>query len=212
MYDPNPPSAPALSAPGRDGRGSGAQLDGLDRPAGGSSLAGYRVYRDGTLIATTSSIIVHRQRLGGGSGHVRVLGRRLRRCGQHDLVGAEDGDRRHERSVRAGAVTAAARPPTRSPCISWAAAERWQRADLERHRALRRLPRRGARGQLDHAPRSPTPARRPNSTSSYTVVAVDAAGNRSPASSGRRRRLRHERPPHADQHRRHDTDRDAHRS
>ena len=190
VYDPNPPSAPSLSAPVATAVDPALSWTASTDPAGGSSLAGYRVYRDGTLIATTSSISYT------DSDSAVVPGTYVYSVVAFDGAGNTTSSAQKTVIVDTsspsapGSVTAAS-PTNAKPVISWAAASDGSgptASGIVRYDVYRGAVLAGSSTSTSFTDAGATA----NSTPSYTVVAVDAAANRSAASTARGRRLRHE--------------------
>ena len=180
IYDPTPPSAPALSAP------TATAVDPLltwtaSTDAGGSNLSGYRVYRDGTLIATTSSTSYT------DSDSAVVPGTYV-----YSVVAFDGAGNTTSSAVRTVIVdttapsapgSATATTPTNAkPVISWAAASDGSgptSSGIVRYDVYRGAVLAGSSTSTSYTDAGATA----NSSISYTVVAVDGAANRSPASS-----------------------------
>ncbi len=180
IYDPTPPSAPALSAP------TATAVDPLltwtaSTDAGGSNLSGYRVYRDGTLIATTLSTSYT------DSDSAVVPGTYV-----YSVVAFDGAGNTTSSAVRTvivdttapsapGSVTATT-PTNAKPVISWAAASDGSgptSSGIVRYDVYRGAVLAGSSTSTSYTDAGATA----NSSISYTVVAVDGAANRSPAST-----------------------------
>ena len=181
VYDPNPPSAPSLSAPVATAVDPALSWTASTDPAGGSSLAGYRVYRDGTLIATTSSISYT------DSDSAVVPGTYVYSVVAFDGAGNTTSSAQKTVIVdtsppAAPGSVAAVSPTNAKPVISWAAASDGggpSASGIVRYDVYRGAVLAGSSTSTSFTDAGATA----NSTISYTVVAVDAAANRSPAST-----------------------------
>ncbi len=181
VYDPNPPSTPSLSAPVATAVDPALTWTASTDPAGGSSLAGYRVYRDGTLIATTSSITYT------DSDSAVVPGTYVYSVVAFDGAGNTSSSAQRTVIVDASAPSApgsaaAVSPTNAKPVIAWAAASDGSgptSSGIVRYDVYRGAVLAGSSTSTSFTDAGATA----NSTLSYTVVAVDAAANRSPAST-----------------------------
>ncbi|MDX6402109.1 MAG: hypothetical protein QOF27_2715, partial [Gaiellaceae bacterium] len=181
VYDPNPPSAPSLSAPVATAVDPALSWTASTDPAGGSSLAGYRVYRDGTLIATTSSITYT------DSDSAVVPGTYVYSVIAFDGAGNTTSSAQKTVIVDTsppsapGSATPVS-PTNAKPVISWAAASDGSgpsASGIVRYDIYRGAVLAGSSSSTSFTDAGATA----NSTLSYTVVAVDAAANRSAAST-----------------------------
>ena len=182
VYDPNPPSAPSLSAPVATAVDPVLTWTASTDPAGGSSLAGYRVYRDGTLIATTSAVSYT------DSDSAVVPGTYVYSVVAFDGAGNTTSSAQKTvivdttRPDAPPAPCSAPSPTNAKPVISWAAASDGSgptSSGIVRYDIYRGAGLAGSSTSTSFTDAGATA----NSTLSYTVVAVDAAANRSVASS-----------------------------
>ena len=208
VYDPTPPPAPTLTAPTATSVDPALTWTAVS-DTGGSGLARLPRLPRRDADRHHHLDVVHRLRLGRRAGHLRLQRGRVRRRGQHDLVRLPHRDRRHVRTDDAdlGHGADADRSPSRDLVDRL---ERRQRTLVERDRPLRRLPRRGPRGQLDDEH-----LHRYRSDREQLARLHGRGGRRSgqPERCERRRqrRLRHQPAAPADERRRHDADRDRSR-
>ncbi|MDX6580733.1 MAG: hypothetical protein QOJ47_2282, partial [Gaiellales bacterium] len=180
VYDPNPPTAPSLSAPVATSVDPALTWT-ASTDSGGSLLGGYRVYRDGTLIATTSSTSYT------DSDAAVVPGTYVYSVVAFDGAGNTSSSAVRTVIVDTSAPTApgsvtAPTPTNAKPVISWATANDGSgpsSSGIVRYDVYRGVVLAGSSTSLTFTDAGATA----NSTLSYTVVAVDAAANRSVASN-----------------------------
>jgi large repetitive protein len=180
VYDPVAPSAPALSAPAATAVDPALTWT-ASTDTGGSSLGGYHVYRDGTLIATTSTTSYT------DADSAVVPGTYVYLVVAFDNAGNTAASNSRTVIVDTTAPTtptqvAATTPTNAKPVISWTAASDGSGTDssgIVRYDVYRGAVLAGSSTTTSYTDAGATA----NSSLSYTVYAVDAAANRSPAST-----------------------------
>jgi large repetitive protein len=180
VYDPNDPSAPSLSAPAATSVDPALTWT-ASTDSGGSLLGGYRVYRDGTLIATTSSTSYT-----DGDSAV-VPGTYVYSVVAFDGAGNSASSALRtvivDQSAPAAPGSVSVTSPTNAkPVVSWSAASDGSgpsSSGIVRYDVYRGVVLAGNSTSGSFTDAGATA----NSTLVYTVVAVDAAANRSVASN-----------------------------
>lgn len=180
VYDPTPPPAPTLTAPTATSVDPALSWTAVS-DTGGSGLAGYRVYRDGTLIATTTSTSYT------DSDSAVVPGTYVYNVVAFDGAGNTTSSVSRTVIVDTSAPTTptsvtAPTPTGARPVISWAASSDGSgpsSSGIVRYDVYRGAVLAGSSTTNTYTDTGATA----NSSLAYTVVAVDAAGNRSAASA-----------------------------
>ena len=180
IYDPTPPSAPALSAPAATAVDPALTWT-ASTDTGGSLLGGYQVYRDGTLIATTSSTSYT------DADTAVVPGTYVYQVVAFDNAGNTAASATKTVIVDTtppGAPTGvtATTPTNAKPVISWTAASDGSgtsSSGIVRYDVYRGAVLAGSTTTTSYTDAGATA----NSSLSYTVYAIDAAANRSQAST-----------------------------